>query len=182
MSGMQEIEPEFSRRLAIDEIAREGSVMTLEATPDERKRLAARFGLLALDRLTADLTVTRALSGIPIRVQGRLSASVVQECVVSLEPVNSEINELIDVEYAPVAEDEPEEGFSLDEPDPPEPLESDTLELGELVAQHLSLALDPYPRKEGAAAPEWEAGGAQGDENEAENPFSVLAELQKKRR
>lgn len=179
---MHDILPEFSRPLAIEDIGHDGAVLTLEATAEERRRLAERFGLLALDSLTADLTVTRGASGIPIRVRGRLHASVVQECVVSLEPVNSEINELIDVEYAPVAEDEPEEGFSLDEPDPPEPLEGDTLELGELVAQHLSLALDPYPRKEGAAAPEWEAGGAQGDENEAENPFSVLAELQKKRR
>lgn len=182
MSGMQEIAPEFSRRLAIDDIARDGSVVTLEATADERRRLAERFGLLALDRLTAELTVTRALSGIPIRVHGRLSASVVQECVVSLEPVSSEINEIIDVEYAPIADDGEDEGFSVDEPEPPEPIVGDSLELGELVAQHLSLALDPYPRKEGAAAPEWDAGGAKAGENEAESPFSVLAGFRKKGR
>lgn len=182
MSGMQEIGPEFSRRLAIDDIARDGSVVTLEATADERRRLAERFGLLALDRLTATLTVTRGLSGIPIRVQGRLSASVVQECVVSLEPVSSEINEIIDVEYVPMADDGDSEGFSLDEPEPPEALDGDSLELGELVAQHMSLALDPYPRKEGAKPPEWESGGAEDGENVAENPFSVLAGLRKKGR
>ena len=41
----------------------------------------------------------------------------------------------------------------FDEEDPPEPIRAGRMELGELVAQHLSLALDPYPRKPGAELP-----------------------------
>jgi len=175
-----DIELEFSRPLAIDDIPREGAVLTLEASAAERARLAERFGLLALDRLTAELTVTRGASGIPIRVRGRLSASVVQECVVSLEPVPSEINELIEVDYAPAAEDGAEEVFHLDQPEPPEPLEGDSLELGELVAQHLSVALDPYPRKEGAPPLEWEGSGPEKAGKEGESPFAALARLREK--
>lgn len=179
---MHDILPEFSRPLAIEDIGHEGAALTLEASAEERRRLAERFGLLALDSLTADLTVTRGASGIPVRVRGRLHASVVQECVVSLDPVPSEINELVEAEYAPAAEDGTEEAFDPDEPEPPEPLEGDSLELGELVAQHLSLALDPYPRREGAESPEWESGGAEDGEKAAENPFAVLAGLRKKGR
>lgn len=180
MNQTHDIEPEFSRPLAVDDIPREGSVLTLEATAEERRRLAERFGLLSLDRLTAALTVTRGASGIPIRVRGRLHASVVQECVVSLEPVPSEINELIEVDYAPAAEDGTEEVFQLDQPEPPEPLEGDTVNLGELVAQHLSVALDPYPRKAGAAPLEWDEGSPGAGENQADRPFAVLARLRKK--
>jgi uncharacterized metal-binding protein YceD (DUF177 family) len=180
MNEIHDIEPEFSRPLVIDDIGREGSVLTLEATEEERERLAGRFGLLSVDSLTAELTVTRGASGIPIRVRGTLRAAVVQECIVSLEPIPCKIKELIEVEYAPAAEDGAEEVFHLDQPDPPEPLEGDGVDLGELVAQHLSVALDPYPRKEAAAPLEWDAGGPESAANEGDRPFAVLARLRKK--
>ena len=103
-----------------------------------------------------------------------------QECVVSLEPIPSKINELIEVEYAPAAEDGTEEVFHPDQPEPPEPLDSDSVDLGELVAQHLSVALDPYPRKVDAAPLEWDAGGPENAANEGDSPFAVLARLRKK--
>jgi len=181
LSGNDEFPPEFSRPYKIEDIAPGGSVLDLQAAEEERRALAERFGLIALENLVAHVKVSRGASGIPVRVRGRLEASVVQECVVSLEPIASEIKELIDVDYAPAAADSEEEVFSLDEPEPPEPLEGDSLELGELVAQHLSVALNPYPRKTGVEAPEWEADKAEQGENAAGSPFSVLAELRKKR-
>lgn len=181
MNAMNEPMPEFSFVLNLDDIAPGGSKLTLEADPATREKLAARFELLALDRLAARLTVTRGASGIPVRVRGWLEASVVQECIVSLEPVSSEIKELIEVEYAPAADEEEEEVFSLDQPDPPEPLDGDSLELGELVAQHLSIGLDPYPRKAGANAQEWAVDKAEQAENVAPSPFAVLEQLRKKR-
>jgi uncharacterized metal-binding protein YceD (DUF177 family) len=172
--------PEYSFVLALEDIGPEGSELRLEADAGARERLAERFGLLSLDKLVADLTVTRGASGIPIRVRGRLEASVVQECVISLDPVSSEIKELIEVEYVPGAEESLEEELSLDQPDPPEPLDGDSLELGELVAQHLSVGLDPYPRKDGAEAPEWSGNGPEAGEEAIPNPFSVLEQLRKK--
>jgi len=176
-----EFHPEFSHVLALDDIPPGGLTLQLEADAAARERLAERFGLLSLDRLVASLKVTRGASGIPIRVRGHLEASVVQECVISLEPIASEIKELIEVEYAPAAEDAEEEAFSIDQPDPPEPLEGDTLELGELVAQHLSIGLDPYPRIAGAKAPEWAENSPQESENSAASPFAVLEQLRKNR-
>lgn len=181
MTSSQANTPEFSRPFAIEDIEARGASVELVADAEERRRLAGRFDLLALDRLVARLEVTRGASGIPIRVRGRLRASVVQSCVVSLEPVASEIDEPIEAEYGPASSEGPEEVVHLDQPDPPEPLEGDSLELGELVAQHLSVALDPYPRKEGAEPPEWgNPGDAEGSAGR-DNPFSVLASLRKKR-
>jgi uncharacterized metal-binding protein YceD (DUF177 family) len=168
---------EFSRPFAIEDIESKGGSVKLAADAEERQRLADRFGLVSLDRLVAHLEVTRGASGIPIRVRGRLQASVVQSCVVSLEPVASEIDEPVEAEYGPAPAEGPEEVIQLDQPDPPEPLEGDSLELGELVAQHLSVALDPYPRKRGAEPPEW----AKTADTASDNPFSVLASLRKKR-
>lgn len=179
--AQRDIPPEFSHILVLDDIPPGGLTVRLEADEAARARLAARFGLLSLDRLVASLKVTRGASGIPVRVRGHLEASVVQECVISLEPVSSEIKELIEVVYAPAAEDAEEEAFSLDQPDPPEPLEGDTLELGELVAQHLSIGLDPYPRKAGAKAPEWDQNGAEDAEDTPVSPFAVLEQLWKNR-
>lgn len=180
MEAVPEFAPEYSYVLALDDIPLEGSMLRLEADAEARERLAGRFGLLSLDSLVAELTVTRGASGIPIRVRGRMMASVVQECVVSLDPISSEIKELIEVEYMPGVPDTVEEELSLDQPDPPEPLEGDTLELGELVAQHLSIGLDPYPRKDGAVAPEWTGNGPETGEEAIPNPFAVLEQLRKK--
>ena len=170
---------EFSRQVAIDDIAPAGSIIEIEATTGERQELAERFGLMGLDRLVARLKLTRGASGIPIRVRGALEATVVQECVVSLEPVTNKIKELIEVEYGPVEDEFSEDVVSLDQPDPPEPLEGDILELGELVAQHLSIALDPYPKLEGAAAPDWADGGPETERDDTDNPFAVLSRLRK---
>ncbi len=181
MNEIHDIPLEFSRPFAIDDINANGSLVELEADPEERRHLAERFDLLALDRLVARLVVTRGASGIPIRVKGRLKASVVQRCVVSLEPVASEIDEPVEAEYAPPAADGTEEIIHLDQPDPPEPLEGDSLELGELVAQHLSVALDPYPRKKGLEPLDWSEPERKEGGVDPDNPFSALASLRKKR-
>jgi uncharacterized metal-binding protein YceD (DUF177 family) len=181
MTDFQDMAPEFSRPLAVDAIGPNGSVVELEADPEERRRLAERFDLLAIDRLAARLVVTRGASGIPIRVTGRLKASVVQHCVATLDPVASEIDEPVEAEYAPAAADGGEEVIDLNQPDPPEPLEGDRIELGELVAQHLSVALDPYPRKKGIEPLDWSEPQRSEDGSDPDNPFSVLAPLRKKR-
>jgi uncharacterized metal-binding protein YceD (DUF177 family) len=181
MNEFRDIPLEFPRPFAVEDIEAKGSLVALVADPEERRRLAERFDLLALDRLVAQLTVTRGASGIPIRIRGRLQASVVQRCVVSLDPVASEIDEPIEVEYAPAAADGTEEVIHLDQPDPPEPLEGESIELGELVAQHLSVAIDPYPRKAGLKPLDWSEPARKEGEADPDNPFSVLASLRKKR-
>lgn len=177
---MQEVQPEFSRPLSLDDIEVDGTYVSLEAGPGERQLLADRFDLLSLEMLTAELLVTRAADGVPIRVFGRLKARVAQRCVVSLQPVQADIGERIEVEYGPPLDDAHAEDISLEEADI-EPLIGDRIDLGELVAQHLSVALDPYPRLQGAAPPDWMTEAEKTWDSAAESPFAALEALRKKR-
>ena len=171
---MHPAEPvEFSRPLAVDRIAGNPSQVEIEADAAERAALAERFDLLSLDRFTARFTVRRLRKDL-IRVKGRIAAGLVQACVVSLEPVRSRIEEPFDLVYAPESAVE-EVGFGADtETEWPEPLPEGPLDIGEAVAQQLSLALDPYPRAPGAVIPE-----GRSEDSRSQNPFARLALLRK---
>ncbi len=145
---IRHIEPEFSRPVAVEPIGRGEAVETIEASPAERAALARRFGLNGLDRLAAELRLRRGPGGQIITVEGRLEADVVLTCVVTLEPFPAHIEDSFSARFI-----EPKGGRRLAESDfgdeleeAPEEIEGDSIDIGELVAQHLSLAIDPYPR------------------------------------
>ena len=82
---------EFSRRIKVDDLGETETIEEIEASQGERQALANRLGLLSLDRLVARVSLRRLPGGGPIRVEGTLSATVTQACVVTLEPVTSEV-------------------------------------------------------------------------------------------
>jgi uncharacterized metal-binding protein YceD (DUF177 family) len=158
------MENEFSRPVAIGRLAEE-EVHEIEATPAERAALARRFGLLGLDRLAA--SVRLAPLGRGIRLEAALEAEVTQECVVTLEPVPNHVSDRFTLVYG-------EAPAAADEETVVEPLEGETIDVGEAVAQQLSLALDPYPRAPGAAIdPKWAGDPA------PEGPFAALTKLKR---
>lgn len=163
--------PEFSRPFRLDSLGHEPVTRRLEAGAEERAALARRFDLLALDRLEAEVTLRWGAGGI-LHLQGHLSAQVVQRCVVTLEPVTQQVEEEIALRFsrfaeAEMAEEEAETGL---DPEAPEPLPPEGLDLGEEVAQALSLGLDPYPRAPGATLDPAAGEAGQG-------PFAALAGL-----
>ncbi len=173
--------PEFSRIVAADDIDAKETTIAIEAKPDERAALANRFDLIAIDSLSARLILSRCLardgSGMVLNVTFDINADVVQRCVVSLEPVAAKVNEVdLVVEYRLSGEPEPvaEVEFALEAVDPPEILVDDRVDLGELVAEHLALALDPYPRAEGAAPESTDPPSDSEKAAETEHPFGVL--------
>ncbi len=146
--------PEFSRSVAVVSLQGDRVTRQIVARDDECRALAVRFGLVSVDGLSATVQLTR-LHGFEsgmVRVKGTLTAQVVQTCVVSLEPVAATVCESFSALFAPdVPEFEPDvtlDPFAPDE-DCPEPLIDGEIDIGELTAQHLSLALDPYPRVAG---------------------------------
>lgn len=177
------VPPELSRPLKIERVPMGGIEEHIVASPIEREALAKRFGLIDLPRFEAFLNVERA-EGQMFAVTGRLSADVVQACVVSLDPVSDKVQDTIDVLFAPphLIKDEHEGPLGdLGDAEPPEPITNGMVDLGELAAQHLAMALNPYPRKEGV---EW-AGLVVGSKEESQKPpthkpFEVLAKLKKK--
>lgn len=159
--------PEFSRPLRAHEIGGTLRRQSIEASAAERAALAGRFDLLGLDRLVADITMRREAAG--IRVTGRIDAAGTQPCVATAEPVPFLITEalaLLLTENQPDGEEIELADADLDS----EPLVGDIIDIGELAAQALALALDPYPRST-ATAP-----GVISEEaaRAASSPFAVL--------
>jgi uncharacterized metal-binding protein YceD (DUF177 family) len=171
---------EFSRLVAADQVGPQETERQIVANPAERARLAERFGLLALDRLTAAVSMKRG-RGAVIEVRGRLEAEVVQACVVTLEPVRSQLSESFAVAFGTGQAAVGAVVIGLEDEDPPEELIEGRIDLGETVAQQLAVALDPYPHAPGAEEkPESPAPGESGAEKTA-SPFAALAPLRSRR-
>ncbi|MCC8954037.1 DUF177 domain-containing protein [Bradyrhizobium sp. Pear77] len=114
-------------------------------------------------------------------VTGRVWARVGQTCVVTLDPIENEIDEPIDVLFAP-PEQIPEMADLVDDeqgdeetPDPPEPIVGGFIDIGRLATDALFLGVDPYPRKADAVF-EQEV-EAPDPEN---HPFAALKALKEK--
>lgn len=144
--------PEFSRLVPLVRIGPDGFRQTIEATFAERAALARRFGLIALDRFTATVSLRRQ-SGDRIALDASFEAEFVQECVVTLEPVPGALAQSFALVYGPPGE--AGEEIDLDPDDIAfEPLPGDAIDIGEAVAQELSLSLPPFPRDPAAVLDE----------------------------
>lgn len=153
----------------------------LTASPAERQAMAELAGVREIPSAEASFDVVPK-SGGRVHVTGHVRARVGQTCVVTLDPIESEIDEEVDLTFAPEAEarrlaDLIEEGQDDAEPaevaDPPEAIVGGIIDLGRIATDALFLAIDPYPRKPGAvfetevAAPDPE-----------DHPFAALKALQ----
>ena len=166
--------PEFPRPVDIREADRQ---IALVASEDERKALSARFDIVRIDRLEAQVTLER--SGAVVNAAGTLSADIVQACAVSAEDFPVTIREPLTFRFVPEAQGRrPDEEIELDEGDLDEIEYSGTsFDLGEAVAQSLALAIDPFAVGPNAERARQQAGllGA----GEA-GPFAALKGLLKK--
>ena len=166
-------------------LPRKGMPVVLEPDDAERARLAQEHDLLSLDRFRADMLV-EPWKGDGVRVSGEVSAHVTQACVVTLEPVESEVHERIDAlfipEHSPLAryESDPSGELLIDPegPDAPEIFTGDKIDVGALAEEFFALGIDPYPRK---SAPDGETvHGDKSFRDETESPFARLAALKTK--
>ena len=154
---------EFSRPIRLSQLPDAGQELRLEASPAECAALADRLGLLALHGFWATVRLRPDSSG-AVRVAGALNAAVEQACVVSLEPVAQRVHEAFTLRILPEGETPSEDPDAEDEVE----TVAGQAELGEVLAQLLALALDPYPRLEGAVLPDAATDGAA-------NPFAALS-------
>lgn len=177
--------PEFSRLFDLDHLDGAEATMAGEADESERQALARRFDLISLDRLAFEARVeaieATGATHSAIRLTVQFSADVVQACVVSLAPVKAHHSEQVVIEYLRAPVDEKTSAavtFTPDEPDPPEFLDSDKLDVGEVVAEHLALALEPYPRHPDAERLRAEEGlELPSRTNDDDHPFAALGKF-----
>jgi uncharacterized metal-binding protein YceD (DUF177 family) len=153
----------------------------LEASAVERQAMADLAGVREVLSAHADLEIVPK-SGGRLQVTGHVRARVGQTCVVTLDPIESEIDEEIDLTFAPEAEarrlaDLIEEGEDDKDPpevaDPPEAIVNGIIDLGRIATDALFLAIDPYPRKPGVV---FEAEVTAPDPED--HPFAALKALQ----
>jgi len=172
-------ELEFSFPIDVTQLPAAGRAYTLTAKAAECKKIARRLDLLELPMFTATLTITPGAAGL-VEVTGRISAEVVQACVVSLEPVKAAIADDFALTYSrsnPKAKAEAEAEVDLDaEDEPPELLHGDVLDLGETAVEQLALLIDPYPRAPGAVFQSPKTVESE-PEKAVVSPFAVLAKL-----
>jgi uncharacterized metal-binding protein YceD (DUF177 family) len=165
--------PEFSR--PVDARRLPSRPLELEAGEAERQALAARFALISVCRLTAQLTLEA--DGEAVNAKGRLQAAIVQSCAVSGEDLPVTIDEPLALRFVPerpIDADEVElQGDELDEIE----FAGDSFDLGEAVAQSLALAIDPYAVGPEAERVRQEVGLS---DEAASGPFAALAALKKK--
>jgi Large ribosomal RNA subunit accumulation protein YceD len=142
-------------QVAVEDIAETGQHFALVADAEVRAGVARIASLRDLPRLEASLEVTRRGPG-GLRVTGRISATVGQNCVVTLEPLANEIEEEVDLVFMPQATAGPVGKTETDTVprdvkwNDPEPLIGGVVDLGALATEFLILGIDPYPRKPGA--------------------------------
>ncbi|OYV26158.1 MAG: hypothetical protein B7X08_02955 [Acidocella sp. 20-63-7] len=165
------METEFTRPIRAGHIKDDAQTHVLLADEAARALLAARFGLPGIAYLRGAFILQHERSGI-IAAKLHMRATVTQTCVVTLEPFETMIEERSDLRFVPAhslseSEDLELDAETLEGPDEL-PYADGMLDLGEALAEQLALALDPYPRKPGAALPEEY-------EPTPENPFAVLA-------
>ncbi|GHU04562.1 hypothetical protein FACS1894205_2990 [Alphaproteobacteria bacterium] len=141
--------PEFSRPLDVASLGAGVKKYKIEANEQERKALAERFRILSVDRFCAEIELfsKKAL----VCLKGTLDADVTQSCVVTLAPVRDHIEERFSLVYSSQAtEDACEVDVFFDGEDPPEAILNGVIDIAEVASEHLALALDPFPRIEGA--------------------------------
>jgi uncharacterized metal-binding protein YceD (DUF177 family) len=173
MKELHSISPEFSRVFPVDKLRDHPASETIEADAKERAALAQRLKLVDLKNFEVDFQLQRDALGGTVEVAGKLQATVVQNCVVTLESFESNVTEEFKAYFTRQQEERNELDLPVEDERAPEPIPANgEIDLGELAAQHLSLALDPYPRKPGVVfSPVVE----EEETEEKPNPFAVLA-------
>ncbi len=168
---MSSIVSEFSRLVPLLRLGSPSLRQRIEATKAEREKLALRFDLLTLEQLVADVELRRQ-SGGGVLLEATFEAEFEQCCAITLDPVRGALSDRFSLVYGPIKEEERE--VTLSEIEPAfEPLTGDAIDIGEAVAQELSLALPEFPRQPDATIDDFAPREA------LEGPFASLANLGK---
>jgi uncharacterized metal-binding protein YceD (DUF177 family) len=183
------LKSEIERLVDLERMGPSGAALEIAPSDSERAALAKRFGFLGLPTFSARVTVDRRVGG-QIVVEGRLRGRIVQACVLTLDPVAQDLDEAFRIVFKQDMTDDrdPESGEAVlnSQADAPEPLTGNVLDVGEIVAEQLSLAADPYPRRAGAkledVLPKPRHGGRKGQPEQRRHPFAGLAALRDKPR
>jgi uncharacterized metal-binding protein YceD (DUF177 family) len=147
--AMSDPAPEFSRPVRLQRLGTKPFRQRIEATAEERQKLSQRFDLMALCRLVAEVELRRQDAEIVV-LEAQFEAEFERCCAATLEPVRGTVADRFSLVYGPAPEQQQEVILSAEEP-AFEPLQGDIIDVGEAVAQELSLAIPAFLRDPDAA-------------------------------
>lgn len=162
----------------LDSGPRQPLAVRLEPDAEGRAAVAAELGIPGVRKLRLEGSLVPE-GRADWRLEAHLGATVVQECVVTLAPVTTRIEEDVARRYVEGLAD-PDAGEHEMSDEDSEPLPA-ALDLGAVLVEALALALPPFPRAEGVELPETVAAppGAQPLTEERARPFAGLSEALK---
>jgi uncharacterized metal-binding protein YceD (DUF177 family) len=162
--------------VAIADVPDAGRHVDLSADAATRAAVAGWAGVGAVLSLDASFDIARH-SADGLRVVGRVSAQIVQSCVVTLDPVENKVVEDVDLVFLPATRQSAQAGEAVAETtdNSPEVLVDGAVDLGAIAIEFLILGIDPYPRK-----PDAVFSSPVSRENAAAGPFAALAALKKR--
>lgn len=174
----------FDLKISLLDLEKNPVTLNFDVDEAARSEFAARFDLMELKLFKGEATATRekgssgsAAPGVAVRV--RFKAKLVQRCGVTLEPVHDVLSESFQVRFVTGAADEVD--LDPESEEDIEALEGEEINIGEIIAQYLGTAINPYPRKKGTQATDmaFARGNVTTEEQAREktNPFSLLKKL-----
>jgi uncharacterized metal-binding protein YceD (DUF177 family) len=168
--------PEFSFIIRPSEHGENEKLYELEADSYQRGALARRFDLLGIEFFRPRLSFKRLRGSGSYRLDGQVRARVTQRCVVTLEPITSDVDSRFEIHFRTDFQGDRHD-MSVDEK--VEPLDGDMLDLGEITTEELVMALDPYPRGQDVQLTEFLPEADQIVERK--HPFAALAAIKGKK-
>lgn len=175
-----------------DEVKRKPMRFDVNVDEDGRRDVAERVGVVSIESMHVRLKVFRPDNGFIVKVEGRVKADVVQECVVTCDDVVTHAEDEFEAFFADNEkaisfarkrqEQDAKNGVAevelISEKDDPESIVDGIIDLADVAVQFLSLSLEVYPRKSDAKF------DGPSDEDVAEepakcrkNPFEALRQL-----
>ncbi|MES2729701.1 MAG: DUF177 domain-containing protein [Pseudomonadota bacterium] len=181
---------EWSVPIDVDKVSSTPLPLSISPSDSERSAVARRLGVTEVNDLKAEIVLVNMIGSHLIQVNGTLSATITQSCVVTLQPIETHIRDEFETWFADAAQAIPyarakqdvqrkasgQEIEILNEKDDPESIVNGKIDIGELVVQYLSLSIDPYPH-----APEVDDDRPETISAGTEiSPFAALAALRPK--
>ncbi len=172
-----------SYQVHVARLPAKGMPIVIDAEESELYALARAHELEAVNEFHVELLVAPWRRD-GVRITGQVAAKVVQSCVITLVPVESEISTEIDVTLVPensrLARVDNDDGGEIlldpDGQDAPDVFSGDSVDVGAIAEEFFELAIDPYPRAPGAEL----QNDPEPEPEKPPSPFEKLAQLRRK--
>lgn len=175
MEKLQQEQKDIACVVDVRKLTPQATQIRMTATKEQCQELAEHFEILAVRDLTVDVNLRKKEDVIEVR--GSLKGHVIQECVVTLEPMDNEVLGEFEMLFSTTKQPCVNESV-LDIDITEEPIEflpRPQIYFKEIIFEQFGLNLDFFPRK----TDELFVYKEDSEPVEKENPFSVLKHLTK---